>query len=246
MQGISHDPTTAGLRHCEEAQPTRQSRGLAFHVFSVHDVNGAMRREIVRGWNWIAASAAPPRNDVGGWCGAAFTSDHSPLTIRHSRQAGFAINAKLAPATHETPFSLAGEGSGKEGGTVIALIARGASIVITVNIRLSTTLAVGDDAAFFTKESKRWSRTTDGATTVSVHFFVIRPSIPPPQRPSCAIGWQRCAITGPRILRYRPCLSSATKKQMSQAAAGHESPFSPGRERQRLQFITQRLKRKSS
>jgi hypothetical protein len=55
-------------RHCEEAQPTRQSRGLAFRVVRM---SMSLRREIVRGWNWIATSAAPPRNDVRGWCGAA-------------------------------------------------------------------------------------------------------------------------------------------------------------------------------
>ena len=46
-------------RHCEEAQPTRQSRGLAFRV-----VKRPMQREIVRGWNGIATSAAPLRNGM--------------------------------------------------------------------------------------------------------------------------------------------------------------------------------------
>ena len=49
----------------------RQSRGLAFRVLTM-----SMRWEIVRGWNWIAASAAPPRNDVG-----AGVAPHSPFTI---------------------------------------------------------------------------------------------------------------------------------------------------------------------
>ena len=47
---------TAQVGHREEAKPTRQFRGLAFRV-----ANESMRREIVTGWNWFAASVAPPR-----------------------------------------------------------------------------------------------------------------------------------------------------------------------------------------
>jgi hypothetical protein len=39
----------------------------------------SMRRTIVRGWHWIAASAAPPRNDV-----RAGVVPHCALRIRHS------------------------------------------------------------------------------------------------------------------------------------------------------------------
>ena len=51
--------SSSAHRHCEEAQPTRQSRGLAFRV-----VKRPMQREIVRGWNGIATSAAPLRNGM--------------------------------------------------------------------------------------------------------------------------------------------------------------------------------------
>jgi hypothetical protein len=63
--------------HCAEAQPTWQARGFALWV-----VDAA---EKVRGWPWIAASAAPPRNDGGG-----------PNVRHHKRCGQFAVSPKVS------------------------------------------------------------------------------------------------------------------------------------------------------
>ena len=80
------------------ASEARQSSGLAFRA-----INASMRRESARGWNWIATSAAPPRNDVPDDVAAAFTTFPAFLPL-------FTIpdEAHSKPGSGAKPLAVAG------------------------------------------------------------------------------------------------------------------------------------------